>query len=146
MTLADKQRALVAELGSIPDPQARLAHVVLRGRQPAGLEAAYRTPGFRVEGCLSNLWFVPEFRDGRCWFRADSDSAIVKGVAVLLCEFYSGHAPDEIVARPPDFLREVGITQHLTPNRRNGLARLWERIRGFAESHRRPLSAGGASA
>jgi TatD DNase family protein len=59
----------------------------------------------------------------------------VKGVAGLLCEFYSGHAPAEILACEPSFLREAGITQHLTPNRRNGLARVWERIRDFAQSH-----------
>jgi cysteine desulfuration protein SufE len=60
---------------------------------------------------------------------------VVKAIAGLLCDFYSGHAPAEILAHNPDFLAPLGITQHLTPNRRNALAKVWERIRQFAERH-----------
>ena len=56
-------------------------------------------------------------------------------MAGLLCEFYSGHAPAEILAHDPKFLAPLGITQHLTPNRRNALSKVWERIRQFAEAH-----------
>ena len=69
---------------------------------------------------------------------------IMKGIAVMLCEFYSGQTPEEIAAIDPSFLREVGITQHLTPNRRNGLARIWERIRAFAVAQQGSLPSGAA--
>ncbi|MGA2176415.1 MAG: SufE family protein [Verrucomicrobiota bacterium] len=135
MTIAEKQEQLRAKLGGLKSAQDRLAYVVGRGRAAPPLEAALRTDAFRVEGCLAKVWFVAQFAEGRCQFRADSDSAIVKGIAVLLCEFYSGQSPEEIVRTSPAFLEEFGITQHLTPNRRNSLGRIWESIRACARSH-----------
>jgi cysteine desulfuration protein SufE len=134
MTLPEKREHLLATLGAIKIPQERFAHVVQAGRERS-LDAEFKTDAFRVEGCLAKLWFVPEFRDGKCLFRADSDSAIVKGIAVMLCDFYSGHAPAEILAVNPAFLETVGITQHLTQNRRNSLSKIWERIQAFASAH-----------
>lgn len=134
MTLEEKRAALVAELSAIPGGTARLARVVELGRGRA-LPEELKNDAHRVEGCLSKLWFVATMRDGCCHFEADSDSAVVKGIASLLCRFFSGHTPAEILAAEPGFLAELGISQHLTPNRRNGLARLWERIRAFARDH-----------
>ncbi len=114
--------------------QDRLAYIVGRGRDARAFDAALKAGAFRVEGCLAKVWFVPEMKEGRCHFKADSDSAIVKGIAVLLCEFYSGQTPEEITQTPPVFLEKLGITQHLTPNRRNGLARIWSSIETFARA------------
>jgi cysteine desulfuration protein SufE len=135
VTIAEKQRQLAAALGALKNAQDRLGYVVGRGRTAPPLASEFRTEAFRVEGCLAKVWFVPEFADGRCQFRADSNSAIVKGIAVVLCEVYSGQPPEEIVQSSPDFLEELGITQHLTPNRRNSLGRIWQKIQGFARSH-----------
>jgi cysteine desulfuration protein SufE len=135
MTIAEKQQHLAAKLSGLKSAQDRLAYVVRQGRAAPPLEAAFRTEAFRVEGCLAKVWFVAEFAGGRCQFRADSESAVVKGIALLLCEFYSGQSPREIVETSPAFLKDFGITQHLTPNRRNSLGRIWERIRGFASAH-----------
>ena len=132
MTLAEKRDALLHQLTAIKNSQERFAHLIAEGRRQPSLEAHFKTEAFRVEGCLARLWLVPEFREGCCYFRADSDSAIVKGVASVLCDFYSGHVPEEIVTIDPSFFEKVGITQHLTPNRRNSLSKVWEKIRGFA--------------
>jgi cysteine desulfuration protein SufE len=134
MTVRDKQQALLDELGRFADGQERLAHVVARGRRQPALPVELCTEAHRVEGCLSRLWIVSEMRAGQCHFRCDSDSAIVKGVAGILCEFYSGQTPAEILAADTAFLARAGITQHLTANRRNGLARVEERIRAFASA------------
>lgn len=132
LSLMEKEAALLDELSRFRSGQDRLAHIVARARQAAPLEESRRRDEFLVEGCLSRLWFLPATREGRCYFESDSDSMIVKGIAGLLCEFYSGHAPSEIVAVEPEFLVRSGITQHLTPNRRNGLGRLAQLIRTFA--------------
>jgi cysteine desulfuration protein SufE len=134
MTLAEKKQELLAKLSGIRDAHERFAYVVECGRRQAPLAEALKTEAHQVEGCLAQLWLVPEFREDKCYFRTDSDSAIMKGVAALLCDFYSGARPEEIAATEPAFLAQVGITQHLSPNRRNGLARIWERIQGFALS------------
>ncbi len=135
MTLPEKRDALVAEFSKIYGAPERMARVIEHGRRAVPLEAEFKTDHHRVAGCLSNLWLVSAFADGKCTFRCDSDSAIVKGIATILCEFYSHHRPEEIIAIDPAFLGPVGITQHLTPNRRNALARVWETIRKFAQSH-----------
>ena len=134
MTLVEKKQELIADLAHARGAQERLAWLVARARRQPPLEAAFKTEAFRVEGCLSKLWLVAERREGHCLFRCDSDSQIVKAIAGVLCEFYSGHAPAEILVHEPGFLGQLGITQHLTGNRRNALTRVWERIRAFAQS------------
>jgi len=134
MKLAEKQEQLVEEITLIPDPYERLGYIVDRGKKAEGLGEDLRIESFKIEGCMSQLWVVPEFREGKCYFRSESDSAIVKGIASLLCDFYSGQAPEEIVENDAAFLGEVGITQHLSPNRRNGLSRIVESIQRFAKS------------
>ncbi len=130
--LTTKQRELTAALEAIPNGQQRLAWLVERARLAPGLAEHLKSEKFHVEGCLSRLWLVCEFHQGRCSFRADSDSLIVKAVAGLLCDLYSGQTPGDILGHDPSFLGPLGITQHLTQNRRNGLAKVWERIRTFA--------------
>jgi cysteine desulfuration protein SufE len=128
----EKQRQLTAALTALKTAQDRLGFIVGRGRNAPPLEPEFKTDAFRVEGCLAKVWFVPRCVGGRCQFRADSDSAIVKGIAMLLCDFYSGQPPEEIVHASPVFLEELGITQHLTPNRRNSLGKIWQKMQDFA--------------
>jgi len=97
-----------------------------------------RVEGNLIPGCLAKLWFVARVSDGKCFFNCDSDSLVVKAIAGLLCEFYSGYEPAEILAHDPKFLAPLGITQHLTPNRRNALGKVWERIKQFAENSPQP--------
>ena len=78
---------------------------------------------------------MPSFADGRCWFHCDADSVVVKSVAGLLCELYSDLPPADILSVDPSFLREAGITAHLTAHRRNALTRVWGLIRNFAAQH-----------
>ncbi len=141
MTLAEKQRVLTEELGSIRNTQERLAHLLARSRKHPPLDAQFKTDAFRVEGCMARLWLASEWDGCRCVFHADSDSAIVRAIALLLCDFYSGHSPAEILQHEPAFLSEVGITQHLTPNRRNSLSRIWEKIQSFARDCAENISA-----
>lgn len=134
MSLAEKKDALVEEITLIPDPYERLGYIVDRGKKAKGLPEDLRIDSFKIEGCMSQLWVVPEFKEGRCQFHSESDSAIVKGIASLLCDFYSDATPGEIVKTDAEFLGGVGITQHLSPNRRNGLSRIVESIQRFAKS------------
>ena len=86
-----------------------------------------------IKGCISQLWVFPQFKDGKCIFLADSDASITKGTAGLLCELYSNETPEDIIQVEPDFLADVGITQHLSPNRRNGLTGVREKIKSYAQ-------------
>ena len=136
MTLEEKRDALCTELRELRDAQERLNFLVARARQRPSLADCEKSEANRVEGCLAKLWIVSRFTDDHCFFATDSDSLIVKAVAGLLCEFYSGRPPAEILSSDPSFLGPLGINQHLTPNRRNALARVWKIIRAFAEARR----------
>ena len=134
MNLKEKKKSLIAEMTLIPDAYERLGYIVDNGKNAEGLPEDLRIDTFKIEGCMSQLWVVPEFKNGLCHYRSESDSAIVKGIANLICDFYSGALPKEIVDTNADFLSKVGITQHLSPNRRNGLSRIVESIQRFAKS------------
>ena len=134
MTLEQKKDALVEEITLIPDAYERLGYIVDRGKKAEGLTEDLRIDSFKIEGCMSQLWVVPAYKEGLCSFKSESDSAIVKGIASLLCDFYSEAKPHDIRKTDADFLSEVGITQHLSPNRRNGLSRIVESIQHFAKS------------
>lgn len=134
MTLEEKKDALVEEITLIPDAYERLGYIVDRGKKAEGISEDLRIDSFKIEGCMSQLWVVPAYKEGLCSFKSESDSAIVKGIASLLCDFYSDAKPDDIQKTDADFLSEVGITQHLSPNRRNGLSRIVESIQRFAKS------------
>jgi cysteine desulfuration protein SufE len=132
-SLARKREALLADLLLFPDPLARLDYLIDEARAMEPLSPALCTEENRVQGCMSNLWFLAETRESRCFFRCEADSLVVKSIAGLLCRFYSGALPAEILALDPSFLREAGITEHLSSNRRNALIKVWARIREAAE-------------
>jgi cysteine desulfuration protein SufE len=91
-----------------------------------------REDKFKVKGCQSQVWLYPEWREGKIYFFADSDAVLVKGIIGLLVSVYSGATPEEILATPADFLKEVGITEHLSMNRSNGLASMMKQIQMYA--------------
>ena len=134
MTLAAKQQQLADTLAVIPDAQERLAAVVDRAKKLPPLAAAERTDATRVRGCVSLVHLVSELREGRCHFRADADSPLVRGLVALLCDFFSGATPAEIADSKADPLAELGLTKNLSPTRQNGLAAVRAAIREFAEN------------
>jgi cysteine desulfuration protein SufE len=132
MNLAEKQVELTTRLAALKNGQDRFAWLVEQAKQRPPLAPELRVKENLIPGCLAKLWFVPEFREGRCFFHCDSDSLVVKAIAGLLCEFYSDQPPAEILAHDTGFLASFGITQHLTPNRRNALSKIGGHIQKFA--------------
>ncbi len=133
--LLEKQQQRLAELLQIGDPQQRLARVVHGAQKLSPIEPDLRIEANRVEGCLVRVWFVPEWRAGKCFFRCDSDAVSLKAIGGLLCELYSGYAPEEIVATQSGLLKHLGILHQLAENRRRTIARIEEKIRHFAQEH-----------
>ena len=132
VSLAEKQTQLVADYSIIPDPQERLAAVVDQARPRPPLPDTQRTEANRVRGCVSLAWVVGELRDGRCFFRSDADSPLVRGLLVLLCDFYSGATAADVAATEPALLEELGLARNLSPTRLNGLRSVRAKIREFA--------------
>ena len=118
----------------LDDPQERLALVVERAKNIPALAAAERTAAHRVRGCVSIVWLVSAVHEGRCVFRSDAESPVVRGLVALLCEFYSGFPPAVIAASDADPLEALGLLRNLSPTRRNGLAAARAAIRAFAQA------------
>ncbi len=125
----------LAPLLQIGDPQQRLARIVEEARSRPPLESELRLEGNRVEGCLVRVWLVSNCREGKCFFRCDSDAVSLKAVGGLLCELHSGHTPEEIVATNSGALKHLGILHQLAENRQRTIARIEEKIRQFAQAH-----------
>lgn len=131
----ERQEALRATLGGIEDPQERLAVALgwKNGLEP--LRDEERTEANRVRGCVSRVWLGAGLEEGRCRFRVDADSVLVRGLVSLMCGIYDGAAPREVVAEEPWALEEIGITRNLSPTRRNGLAAVRAALAAFAKAH-----------
>jgi cysteine desulfuration protein SufE len=111
----------------------RYRYLIDLGRDLPPLDDAYRTDAYKVEGCMSQVWLVPGSENGRLTFRADSDSAIVKGLIAVLLALYSGRRPAEILATDVEAIfREIGLETHISPNRRNGFFSMVDTIRRTA--------------
>ena len=137
MNLTPRQEQLLAELRVHSDPQERLAWLVEQAHRHPGLPAALRHDAHRVPGCLAQLWLVVEWREGRAFFQSDSDAQLVRAVAGLVADFFSGCTPTEILAAGLQPLAAAGLERQLTPNRRNAVARIWDRVRAEAEGRER---------
>jgi cysteine desulfuration protein SufE len=133
MSIEEKRDQMVEELSPFEDHLERLTYVIDRAKDLPGLEDDFKIDTFLIKGCVSQLWVFPTFKEGKCFYQADSDASITKGTASLLCDLYSGENPEDIVRFEPDFLGDVGITQHLSPNRRNGLTGVREKIKAYAQ-------------
>ncbi len=126
---------LLSPILAVRDPQQRLARLVELAKARPLLPDALKLDVHRVEGCLVRIWFVPEFRDGRCWFQTDSDAVTLKALVGLLCEIYSGRTPAEIAAHEPKFLEELAVLKQLAESRRATVLRVAQMIRTFAAQH-----------
>ena len=139
MTLAEKQQQLTDDYGIIDDALERLSAVVDRARRLPPLPEGERTEANRVHGCISLAWVVGEVREGRCQFRTDADSPLVRGLLALLCDLYSGATPAEVAATEPKLIEDLGLARNLSPTRLNGLRSVRAKMREFAvranESH-----------
>ena len=133
MSIEEKRDQIVEELMPFEDHLERFTYIIDRAKSLDSLDEEYKIETFLIKGCVSQLWIFPQFKEGKCQFQADSDATITKGTAGLLCELYSDETPEDIVSLEPDFLADVGITQHLSPNRRNGLTGVREKIKAYAQ-------------
>lgn len=114
------------------DWEDRYKELIHLGRELEAFPEDKRDEKYKVKGCQSQVWLYPEFKDGRVYFSADSDAVLVKGIVGLLVNVYSDATPDEILSTKPEFLKEVGITEHLSMNRSNGLAAMMKQMQMYA--------------
>lgn len=132
MTIKESQNKIVAQFDEITEWDEKYALLIKFGRDLNGFPEEFRTDKNKIEGCQSQVWLNAQFKDGNIHLDADSDSTIVKGLAALLLNVYSDRTPSDILSTPPDFLHKIGIDNHLSPTRKNGLGAMLKQIQLYA--------------
>ncbi|RYZ55132.1 MAG: SufE family protein [Proteobacteria bacterium] len=132
--ILQRKEALLQSLKSISNKDERLRHIVDEGKAMPPLPENLRLDPFLVKGCISKAWLVPQIIEDKIFFMADSEAMIVKGVVALLLKVYNGSTAAEILNLSTDFLGEAGVSEHLSMNRRNGLANILIMIQHYAKS------------
>ncbi len=107
-------------------------YIIDLGKKLSPLETKYKMDENRVRGCQSTVWLVADYRDGKVFYKAESDAVIVKGLISMLIRVLSGQTPDDIIQAKLNFIREIGMTTHLAQTRSNGLLAMVKQIKNFA--------------
>lgn len=130
--IADIQKQVIEEFAVLEDWMDKYAYLVELGGDLEGLDEASKTDANLIKGCQSRVWLQAELKDGLLYFTADSDAIITKGIVALLIRVFSGQSPADILAANVDFIDEIGLSQHLSPTRSNGLLSMVKQIRMYA--------------
>ena len=131
-TIKEIQDEIIAEFNDFDDWLDRYQLLIDLGSEQEPLPAEYKTDNNLIEGCQSRVWLQADYIDGKVHFRAESDALIVKGIVSLLIKVYSGRTPDEILDNEPYFVEAIGLKEHLSPTRSNGLLAMIKQMRLYA--------------
>ena len=133
MTIEESQQDVIEQFADIDDWMDRYACIIDMGNALDPLPENLKTPDRLIEGCQSRVWLDASLdEDGKVDFRADSDAIIVKGIISMLIEVLSGHTPDEILEADLHFINDIGLSEHLSPTRSNGLVAMMKQMRAYA--------------
>ena len=132
-SINDIQEEIIDEFSGFDDWMDRYSYIIELGNAVEPLDAKYKVPENIIEGCQSRVWLNAEQQpDGTITFSADSDAIIVKGIIALLIRVLSGHTPDEILESDLHFIETIGLREHLSPTRSNGLLAMVKQMRMYA--------------
>lgn len=132
MKIIDIQNQLVEEFEELESWEDKYSKIIKFGKELSPMEDELKVEKNKIEGCQSQVWMHAEYDNGKMIIEADSDAMIVKGLIALLVKVYSGHEPNEIISSPPEFLQKIGIDNHLSPTRKNGLGAMLKQIQLYA--------------
>ena len=133
-TAHEAQQAIIEEFSFFDDWLERYQYLIDLGKKLPPLPEKERTDDRLLAGCQSNVWFLAEGDADRLAFRANSDAAIVSGLIALLLRVYSDRSAEEILATEPEFVDAIGLSEHLSPTRANGLNAMLKAVRNVALS------------
>ena len=135
MTINQIQDEIVNEMSEIDDWMDRYGYIIDLGNQLPPIDEKYKTPQHLIEGCQSRVWINAEKNDeGKIIFTADSDAIIVKGIISMLIQVLSNQTPDDILNADLYFIDKIGLSEHLSPTRSNGLLAMVKQMRAYAQA------------
>ena len=132
MTINEIQDEIIEEFSGFDDWMDKYQLLIDLGNEQAPLDDKYKTEQNLIDGCQSRVWLQADYADGVIRFTAESDALIVKGIVALLIRVLSGHTPQEILDADLYFIEEIGLKEHLSPTRSNGLLAMVKQMRMYA--------------
>ncbi len=132
MTIQEIESDIIDEFACYEDWLDKYAYIIELGKDCPVIEEKDKTEANLIKGCQSRVWLSCEHRDGLLWFKADSDAVITKGIISLLIRALNGQAPKDILAADLHFIDEIGLKEHLSPTRSNGLTSMVKQIKMYA--------------
>ena len=132
MTINEIQDEIIEEFSGFDDWMDKYQLLIDLGNEQEPLEEKYKTEQNLIDGCQSRVWLQADFEEGKIHFKAESDALIVKGIVTLLIRVLSDHTPQEILDADLYFIDEIGLKEHLSPTRSNGLVAMVKQMRVYA--------------
>ena len=135
-TILEAENEIIEEFELFDDWMDKYNYIIELGKSLPLIDPQYKDDAHLIPGCQSQVWLHAEMNDGKLIFRADSDAIITKGIINLLIRVLSGHTPQEILDCDLAYIDKIGIKEHLSPTRSNGLVSMIQQIRGYAQKCR----------
>ncbi len=131
-TIERAEEEIIGSFSLFDTWEEKYEYIIDLGKKLPVLDDKYKLPENIIKGCQSTVWLVANYHEGRIFFKADSDAVIVKGLVSMLIEVLSGHTPDEILNAKLDFIKEIGMMNHLAQTRSNGLLAMVKQMKNYA--------------
>lgn len=132
MTIKEIQEELIDEFAMFEDWMQKYEYMIDLGKSLPLINTEHKTDDKLIKGCQSKVWLHSEIKKGKIEFTADSDAIITKGIIAILIRVFSNQTPDAIVAANTDFIAEIGLQEHLSPTRANGLVSMVKQMKLYA--------------
>ncbi|MDR2868396.1 MAG: SufE family protein [Bacteroidales bacterium] len=132
MTIQELSDQLTEEFSLFDDWMDKYNYIIELGKELPLIDAQYKTPQYLISGCQSQVWLHADYQDGKIIFTADSDAIITKGIIYLLIKVLSEQTPEDILNTPLDYIDRIGLKEHLSPTRSNGLLSMIKQIKMYA--------------
>lgn len=130
------QDEVIEEFSDFDDWMDKYQLLIDLGNEQEPLDDKYKTESNLIDGCQSRVWLQADYKEGALWFTAESDALIVKGIVALLIRVLSGHTPQEILDADLYFIDRIGLREHLSPTRSNGLLAMVKQIKAYALAYK----------
>ncbi|MFA5814386.1 MAG: SufE family protein [Bacteroidales bacterium] len=136
MEIIDIQKEIIEEFAGLGEWMERYNYLIDLGKSLPLIDQTYRNDEYLIRGCQSRVWLNADLREGKIYYTADSDAIITKGIASLMIRIFTGHTPDEILNADLGFIDEIGLKEHLSPTRSNGLVSMINQMRYYAMAYK----------
>lgn len=140
MTIKEIQKDIIEEFAMFDDWMQRYEYMIELGKSLPLIEDQYKTDEYIIKGCQSKVWVKSEMQDGKVIFTADSDAIITKGIIAILIRVFSNQTPQAIIDANTDFIDEIGLKEHLSPTRANGLVSMIKQLKLYAVAYQTQLN------